>query len=281
MKSKQNRELPPEQKGDRAWQRWLHEIIYENDTPGGRAFDITLIWAILLSIGVVIIDSVESFSLRYGEWLYRAEWLFTILFTLEYVLRLISIRKPLAYVFSFMGIVDLFAILPTYFSLFLSGAPYLLVVRALRLLRIFRILKMWHFIAEGRVITQALYRSYIKISVFMLVILILVTIMGSVMYLIEGGENGFDNIPTSIYWAIVTLTTVGYGDISPVTPLGRLFAAFIMLCGYGIIAVPTGIVTTEFMSAVQKGTSPESCPNCGREGHDNDATYCKYCGTHL
>ncbi|GAA4410923.1 ion transporter [Nibrella viscosa] len=273
--------MEAEQKGERRWQRRLHEIIYEVDTVEGRAFDISLIWAILLSILVVVIDSVESIAQHYGDWLYRAEWFFTILFTIEYVLRLISIRKPLRYMFSFMGLVDLMAILPTYFSLFLTGASYLLVVRALRLLRIFRILKMWHFIAEGRIIAQALYRSYIKISVFLLFILIMVTIMGSIMYLIEGGENGFDNIPTSIYWSIVTLTTVGYGDISPVTPLGRFFAAFIMLCGYGIIAVPTGIVTTEFMSAVQKGNSSQSCPNCGREGHDADAAYCKYCGSHL
>ncbi|WP_234736180.1 ion transporter [Tellurirhabdus bombi] len=263
------------------WRQKLHEIVFESNTFWGKTFDVSLIGAILLSILVVFLDSDAQIHQQYGTWLYVAEWVFTILFSIEYLVRIISIQRPLYYVFSFIGIVDLLAIVPAYISLFVAGTQYLLVIRALRLLRIFRILKMWHFISEGQIITKALTRSYVKITVFIIFILVLVTILGSIMYLLEGGKNGFDNIPNSIYWAIVTLTTVGYGDISPATPLGKFFAAIIMLCGYGIIAVPTGIVTSELINTVQKGTSSESCPNCSREGHDRDATFCKYCGSKL
>jgi voltage-gated potassium channel len=215
----------------------------------------------------------------YGELLYNIEWGFTILFTIEYFLRLISVRKPLRYATSFFGIVDLLAILPTFLSLLVPGTQYLFTVRVLRLLRVFRVLKLTEYLAEAGIITAALKASRRKISVFILAVLII----GSLMYIIEGEENGFTDIPTSMYWAIVTLTTVGYGDISPLTPLGKALASLLMLMGYGILAVPTGIVTVELSRVAKAGkpVSTQSCPNCSREGHDEDAIHCKYCGTRL
>jgi voltage-gated potassium channel len=210
------------------------------------------------------------------------EWIFTLLFTIEYLLRLVSVERPLLYATSFLGIIDLLAIVPSYLSIFYAGAESLLVLRALRLLRIFRIFKLTHFLSEIDFLKLAMRNSLKKISIFMLVVLSLVIILGSVMYLVERGQNGFISIPDSIYWAIVTITTVGYGDISPVTPLGKFIASFIMFIGYGIIAVPTGIVTTEMAGAIRRrkhGT--ETCPGCGKEGHEPDARFCKYCGTSL
>jgi voltage-gated potassium channel len=266
----------------RAWQVRLHRIIYESTTTAGKLFDVALLVLIFTSILVVVLDSVQSWHLRYGNLFYTLELTFTVLFTIEYVLRLISIRKPLRYVFSFLGIIDLLAIIPGYLSIFYVGAQSLLVVRSLRLLRIFRIFKLTHFLSEMQFLAVAMKGSLRKISIFMLIVLTLVIILGSVMYLVEGGENGFTSIPTSIYWAIVTITTVGYGDISPVTPLGKAVASLIMLMGYGIIAVPTGIVTTEMALAVKRREqTAESCPQCGREGHDKNAAFCKFCGGKL
>ncbi|GAO41390.1 ion transporter [Flavihumibacter petaseus] len=264
------------------WQEKLHDTIYESNTLAGKVFDIALLILILGSITVVMLDSIESYHRRYGTFFYTLEWGFTILFTIEYILRLVSIRRPLRYVFSSLGIIDLLAIIPSYLSFVFAGAQSLLVLRALRLLRIFRIFKLTHFLTELAFLKASLASSLKKISIFMLVVLTLVIILGSIMYLVENGENGFSNIPESIYWAIVTITTVGYGDISPVTPLGKFIASIMMFIGYGIIAVPTGIITTEIALAVRsRKPGHEVCKGCGAEGHDGDASFCKFCGTAL
>ncbi|HZI19943.1 MAG TPA: ion transporter [Pyrinomonadaceae bacterium] len=263
------------------WRGRLHEIIFEADTPGGRAFDVTLIVLILLSVLAVMLESVGEMRERFGAELYVAEWAFTLLFTVEYLLRLLSVRRPARYAFSFYGVVDLLAIVPTYLSLLLPGSHYLLVVRILRLLRVFRVLKLAAHLSEADVLLRALRASRRKISVFLLTVMTLVVIIGTLLYVVEGEENGFTSIPTSIYWAVVTLTTVGYGDISPKTPLGQAFAVLVMITGYGIIAVPTGIVTVELAQAARGAVSTQSCPECGSEGHDADAVHCKYCAARL
>ena len=262
------------------WRLHIYEIVFEAETPAGRFFDITLISLILLSVGAVFAESVSSIREVYGTELHLAEWAFTVLFSAEYILRLISVRRPLKYVLSFYGLVDLLAILPTYLSLFVPGTQFLLVIRILRLLRIFRVLKLTSYISEGRVISTALRASRQKIIVFLVAVVTIVTVVGSLMYVVEGEENGFTDIPTSIYWAIVTLTTVGYGDLSPRTGFGKFLASLVMIMGYGIIAVPTGIVTTEFARAA-KAASTHVCPECHAEGHDLDAVHCKYCGSPL
>ncbi|HKR12562.1 MAG TPA: ion transporter [Pyrinomonadaceae bacterium] len=260
----------------------LHEIIFEADTRAGRVFDIVLIWLILLSVATVMLESVGRVRARYGDLLYGLEWLFTFLFTVEYVLRLLSVRRPLRYATSFFGIVDLLAIIPTYLSIFVPGSQYLLVIRILRLLRVFRLLKLSEYVAEGDTLRLALRASRRKISVFISAVVLLVVIIGALMYVVEGEEHGFTSIPTSIYWAIVTLTTVGYGDLSPRTPLGQILASVVMIIGYGIIAVPTGIVTVELAQAArERRITRQSCPSCGAEGHDPDALWCKYCGAKL
>lgn len=264
-----------------AWQARLHEIIFEAETPAGKAFDVGLLVAIVLSILAVCLESVAEVRLQYGPQLRILEWIFTILFTIEYVLRLLSVRQPLKYAFSFYGIVDLMAILPSYLSFFIAGSQSLLVIRALRLLRVFRVLKLAHFVGEARMLKAALRASIHKIVIFLGVVLTLVVIIGAVMYLIEGSENGFGNIPLAIYWTIVTMTTVGYGDIAPQTVAGKVLASGVMLLGYAIIAVPTGIVTVELASAVKHSVRTDACPNCGAEGHASDAAYCRYCGTSL
>jgi voltage-gated potassium channel len=267
------------------WQEKLHEVIYESNTPAGKLFDILLLVAILASIAIVIMDSVAELHEVYGDLFYGLEWGFTVLFTIEYILRLLCLKKPVQYVTSSLGIIDLLAIIPTYLSIFFTGAQSLLVLRALRLLRVFRIFKLTHFLSEMAFLGSAVRGSLKKIFIFMLIVLTLVIILGSVMYLAEGGfngESGFRSIPESIYWCIVTITTVGYGDITPVTSLGKFIASLIMIIGYGIIAVPTGIVTTEMvMKAREKGHHPDVCPSCGREGHDADAVFCKWCGEKL
>ncbi len=267
--------------GQQGWRRQLHEIIFEADTPAGRLFDIVLIGAIVASVIAVMLESISSIRSDYGDLLYFVEWIFTILFTIEYVLRLICVRQPILYAKSFFGVVDLMAILPTYISIVIPGAQYLLVIRLLRVLRIFRVLKLVNYLREAHVLMQALRASRRKITVFLFTVLTLVVILGSLMYFIEGEENGFTSIPRSIYWAIVTLTTVGYGDILPQTSLGQVLAALIMIIGYGLIAVPTGIVTAELVRFDPKTISSQHCSNCAREGHATDAKYCKYCGEAL
>ena len=272
---------PGEERRLTGWRAEAHEIIYEADTPAGKTFDVFLILAILASIVVVMLDSVAAFSDRYGSTLRTAEWVFTLLFTVEYVLRLICVGRPLRYARSFFGVVDLLAIIPTYVSLLLPGAQYLLVIRALRMLRVFRVLKLAHFLAEVEVMMRAIRASVRKILVFVYTVVTLVVILGSLMYLIEGPEHGFTSIPRGVYWAIVTLTTVGYGDISPQTPAGQTLASLIMIMGYGIIAVPTGIVTAEMTRATRRPVSGQACKQCSCEGHDTDAIHCKLCGAKL
>lgn len=260
----------------------LHEIIFEADTPAGKAFDVALLIAILGSVLIVVLESVESLRAEYGQIFFYLEWIFTVLFTIEYALRLYSIRKPLAYAGSFFGMVDLLSILPTYVSIFFPGSHYLITIRALRLLRVFRIFKLTRYLDASGALSKAMWASRTKITVFLATIMIVVVIMGSAMYFLESGENsGFANIPISIYWAIVTLTTVGYGDIAPVTHAGQFLSAVLMIMGYAIIAVPTGIVTSEMTKQNIQPVSTQACPNCSREGHDYDASHCKYCGSLL
>ncbi len=257
----------------------IHEIIFEADTPAGKFFDVALLIFIIGSVIAALLESVPSIVVKYSNLFYYFEWIFTIFFTIEYGLRLYSTLKPWKYVFSFFGIVDLLAILPAYISIFFAGTQSLIVIRALRLLRIFRIFKMVNFISEAEFISRALYKSSRKILVFLFAILMIVIIMGSVMYLVEGGGNeDFDSIPRSIYWAIVTLTTVGYGDISPNTSFGQFIAAGVMILGYAVIAVPTGIVTNELINPKEVQKNTLSCLSCSQSGHDDDAVYCKYCG---
>jgi len=266
-----------------SWQERLHSIIFEAETPAGKLFDVLLIISILASVCVVMLDSVSVVNRRYDQQLNFLEWVFTLLFTVEYILRLLCVGRPLSYATSFYGIVDLLAIIPTYLSVFIPGTEFLLVIRVLRILRIFRVLKLVQYISEASLLFKALRASRRKITVFLFTVLAMVVILGSLMYLIEGAENGFTSIPRSIYWAIVTLTTVGYGNIAPQTSLGQMLAAFVMILGYSIIAVPTGIVTVELSHAAasSKGETTRSCQECSAEGHDSDADYCKYCGAKL
>jgi voltage-gated potassium channel len=256
----------------------LHEIIFEADTFGGRLFDVVLLFAILGSVVAVMLDSVAWIHAAYGTPLRVVEWTFTIAFTIEYGLRLYSVKRPIRYATSFFGIVDLLAILPAYVSLFVAGAQSLLLVRALRIARVFRILKLSHYLGEAEQLKIALRAARPKITVFLLVITTVASIIGAAMYLVEGEQSGFSSIPAGVYWAIVTMTTVGFGDIAPVTTGGRILASGLMLLGYGIIAIPTGIVTSEIVRARDRQLTTQACPACSAEGHDFDAKHCKYCG---
>lgn len=263
------------------WRTFLHKIIFEADTPGGKGFDVALLLAIVLSVLAVCLESVAEVRVRYGPWLRAAEWLFTLLFTVEYVLRLLCVGRPWRYAVSFFGIVDLLAILPTYISLVVAGSQSLLVIRAIRLLRVFRVFKLAHFIGEADVLRRAIRASRRKVIVFLGTVLTLVLILGTLMYLIEGPAHGYSSIPESVYWAIVTMTTVGYGDITPQTVTGKILASMVMIIGYAIIAVPTGIVTVELGRAYRREVSSNACPSCSLEGHDVDARFCKFCGSRL
>jgi voltage-gated potassium channel len=266
-----------------AWRQRLHTIIFEADTPAGRAFDIGLIIAIVVSVVLVIVESVLTKSPSLRRALSIAEWVLTVLFTIEYIARLVAVRRPVAYATSFFGIVDLMAIVPAYASIFVAGGQYFLVVRVLRLLRIFRIFKLAHFLNQADILRSALRASRVKITVFLFTVLTLVVIIGALMYVIEGAENGFTSIPLGMYWAVVTLTTVGYGDLAPSTNLGRVVASLVMILGYGIIAVPTGIVTTELVNAARRpeDISGQACPACAAEGHRPGAKFCYSCGSAL
>ena len=254
----------------------VYTIIFHSDTPGGRRFDVILLWLILLSILSVFLESVASIRKGYYPFIMAAEWFFTITFTIEYIFRLYSSPRRLRYFFSFYGIIDLLAILPGYLGLLIPNLQYLLVIRALRLLRVFRILKLTRYLNEGDVLKQALRASMYKIVVFIATVVTMVTIVGTMMYVIEGEKNGFTNIPISIYWAVVTITTVGYGDISPETPLGQFLASVLMIIGYGIIAVPSGIVSAEMAKASQVPLKP--CPNCNNLVSPSHARFCSNCG---
>lgn len=259
----------------------IFRIIFKTDTPAAKFFDVCLLWAIFLSVAVVMLDSVESIHMRHLDLLIALEWIFTILFTIEYAIRVFCVRNRAAYVFSFFGIIDLLAILPSYLDLLFSGAHYLMVIRILRLLRVFRVLKLVRYLDEMSLLILALKASRAKITVFLGTVLTVVVVIGAAMYVIEGAENGFTDIPTGVYWAIVTLTTVGYGDLAPQTPFGKFIASFIMIMGYGIIAVPTGIVSVELQEATRRRREGKRCEECGLEGHEIDAFFCKRCGHQL
>ena len=257
-------------------------IIFEADTKAGRRFDVTLIGLILLSVLTVMLDSVPQINAEYGQQLYYAEWFFTLLFTVEYAVRLWCIEHSWRYAKSFYGVVDLLSVLPTYLSLWLPGAQFFLAVRILRVLRVFRVLRMVRYVGEAELIAQALAASRRKITVFVASVLALMVIFGALMYVVEGGTNpAFASIPHSIYWAVTTMTTVGYGDITPTTPLGQSLASFIMIMGYGIIAVPTGIVTLELNEANRRQANTRTCSDCSAEGHSREASYCWRCGAPL
>lgn len=273
----------PDERPAGGWRERLYVVVFEHGTPAGRAFDLALLFLIVASVVAVVLESVPSFRARWGAELLAVEWGFTALFTAEYVLRLLVVRRPAAYARSFFGVIDLLAVLPTYLRLLLPGSQVLLTLRAIRLLRVFRVLKLGHFLGEERVLVQALRASVRKIVIFLGAVLVIVLVTGALMYVVEGPGTGFTSIPASVYWAIVTITTVGYGDIAPQTPLGRLLAALVMMLGYGIIAVPTGIVTVEMGRASRPApaTAARRCAVCGLAGHDEDAAFCKRCGEEL
>jgi voltage-gated potassium channel len=259
----------------------LHEVIYEADTPMGKLFDVVLLIVILISVVAVMLESVTHIRLLYGKELAVLEWIITIIFTLEYIARIISLRKPFNYIFSFYGIIDLLAMLPSYLDLLFPGWHFLLSIRALRLLRIFRVLKLTRFVGASNRLLVALRRSRIKIFVFLFTVIILCIILGTVMYMVEGEENGFTSIPIAVYWTIVTLTTVGFGDLTPVTPLGQFVATLIMIMGYGIIAVPTSLVTSELINEHRVNLNTQRCSTCNANNHRDDAHHCYRCGTPL
>jgi voltage-gated potassium channel len=269
--------------------RRLYEIIFEAETPVGKAFDVLLLVAIVVSVGAVVVESMVEFRAAWGPQLVALEWGLTILFSIEYLARLLSVRRPQHYALSFFGVVDLLAVLPSYVGLFVGGAQSLLIIRVLRLLRVFRVFKLSRYLGEAQVLMAALRNSRAKITVFLMAVLAIVFVMGSLMYLVEGPENGFSSIPRGIYWAIVTLTTVGYGDISPKTDLGQTVAAIVMVLGYGIIAVPTGIVTAELARVDPRALADSSsrfgstsaCSGCGAAEHAPDASFCRVCGEGL
>lgn len=264
------------------WRKVAFEVIFEADTPAGKWFDVVLILCIVASVAVVMLDSVKDVHDSHGRLLNVLEWFFTILFTIEYILRLVCVGNPTRYAVSFFGVVDLLAIVPTYAGLVLAGTHYLVVIRILRVLRIFRVLKLGECVSEANVLKRALIASRKKIFVFIFTVLTMVVIIGSIIFLIEGPDNGFTSIPKGVYWAVVTLTTVGYGDLSPQTPFGQLLASMVMILGYSIIAVPTGIMTVELTQAAKdKKITSQSCPECSKQGHDPDAAHCKYCGAKL
>lgn len=286
MKPKHSPELDRPLDG---WRLKLYTIIFEADTVAGRRFDQAVIAAILISVGVVVLDSVKSLDARWGDWFTALEWLFTLAFTLEYVLRLMCVRRPLVYATSFFGIIDLLSILPTYLALLVPEIHLLIDVRILRLLRVFRVFKLTGYVTEYTALGRAIKGSRRKILVFLSFVLMMVLVLGTVMHVVEGPENGFTSIPTSMYWAVTTMTTVGFGDITPKTDLGRLISSMMMLLGWGVLAVPTGIVTAEMTAQRQQGPdtgatshrTTRTCPNCLTEGLSHEANYCWKCGTHL
>jgi voltage-gated potassium channel len=270
-----------EEKIKRSWRYQLYDIVFHSNTPAGRFFDLVLLIVILLSVAVVMLDSVPSINKKYKLDFIRLEWVFTILFSIEYILRIVISKRPSVYIRSFYGIIDLLSILPTYLSLLVAGTQYLLVIRVIRILRIFRVLKLIRYMKASHVLIVSLRQSRFKIVVFFEVLISTVVIMGSLMYLIEGPENGFTSIPISIYWAIITLTTVGFGDITPATALGQFMASLIMVLGYSIIAVPTGIISAEIVKAGNTPKKTRKCKECSADSHDEDAIHCKYCGESL
>jgi voltage-gated potassium channel len=266
---------------DDTWRNRWYRLIFHHEASAERNFDLLLIVAILVSVTVVMLDSVSAIKTRWHEALFVAEWIFTILFTLEYALRLSVVRRPWRYATSFFGVIDLLAILPTYLSLLFAGSSYLIVIRVLRLLRVFRVLKLVEYSSEASVLIGSLQRSSRKIFVFICTVITIVIIFGSLMYVIEGPEHGFTSIPTSMYWAVVTMATVGFGDIAPATPLGRFITSILILIGYSIIAVPTGIYTAELANSLRQNRRATRCPECALAEHESDAVHCRRCGHRL
>ena len=275
-----------------SWRTRLYDIVFDSEDPAAKAFDVALILAILLSVVVVMLDSVESIADRHHDSLAVFEWLFTILFTIEYIVRLVAVRSKRRYALSFFGVIDLASVAPTYLSLILPGSQYFAAIRVLRVLRVFRVLKLVQYMGEAHVLSRAVVASRHRITVFLIAVVALVVVLGSLMYLVEGADAGFTSIPTSVYWAVVTLTTVGFGDITPVSPFGKFLASLIMLMGYGLIAVPTGIFSAELAhatlqqsqqpaSGTSAGTSSRMCAACGAAGHESDARFCRRCGASL
>ncbi len=269
-----------------SWRYKLHEIIYEADTAMGKLFDIILLILIFFSVIIVMLESVKSIGLQYHRLFHVLEWIITIFFTIEYIARIITVKKPKNYIFSFYGIIDFLSTIPLYLSFFLIGSNYLLTVRALRLLRVFRILKITRYIGEGNKLKKALIESRVRIFIFIFAVLIVAVIAGTLMYLIEGEDSGFKSIPVSVYWCIVTLTTVGFGDIAPVTAAGQFLASLIMILGYGVIAVPTAIIGAQYITMDKEDKNPvqvnsQSCRNCGATGHNDGAQFCYNCGDEL
>lgn len=271
----------PDPRGADGWRERAYRVVFGHDTKAGRLFDVLLIVAILGSVAVALMDSVAALHARYGRTLYAIEWGFTLAFTAEYLLRLAIVKQPLRYARSFFGVIDLLAVLPTYLALLVPGAQFLIVLRVLRILRIFSILHMRRYVRESSLLLETLRRSWRRIAVFLLAILALVTVFGAVMYLVEGPEHGFTSIPIAMYWAIVTVGTVGFGDIAPATPLGRLIAGVLILIGYGVIVVPAGIYTAELMSMLRLQRDARECASCGLKGHEADARHCRRCGKAL
>ena len=258
-----------------------YRVIFGTDTPGGQRFDIALIYLILVSVLAIVLASIESIKMQYGDWLFRLEWAFTLLFSIEYLVRIYSSPKPLRYIFSFYGLVDLLSIIPTYLALLFPAANYWLVVRLLRVLRIFRVFKLVRYLTEANLLLRSMYAARRKVLVFFTVVLVICVIFGSLMFLVEGPENGFTSIPRSIYWTIVTITTVGYGDITPQTVFGQIIATMAMLTGYSIIAIPTGIFTAEIAREMIAESNNRQCNVCNRSGHHSEAEYCFQCGVSL
>ncbi len=275
--------MKADKQADEARRNRVHEVIFEADTPAGKVFDVLLLVAIVLSVLVVMLESMQGWSASMKQLFITLEWVFTALFSVEYALRLYATLKPLRYATSFYGVIDLLSILPTFLSLIFSGSQYFTLIRALRLLRIFRIFKLSKYLRESNMLRKALVASSSKIFIFLFVVIIIVLIIGTLMYFIEAAQNpGFSSIPAGVYWAVVTLTTVGYGDITPLTSLGKFISVIVMILGYGIIAVPTGIVTNELLTGSKRMPSnTQVCRHCTYEGHDDDAVYCKYCGEKL
>lgn len=265
-----------------SWKTKLHEVIFEADTRAGKLFDVVLLILILGSVAIVMMESVDSIKEEHGQILNLIEWVLTILFSIEYGIRIIAIKKPLKYIFSFYGLIDLLSILPTYLGLFITGASSMAAIRSIRLLRVFRILKLARYLKEAAAFKSILIAMRPKIIVFLVAIFSIVTIMGTIIYMIEDPKDGFTSIPRCVYWAVVTLTTVGYGDIAPQTVLGQVFASLIMVMGYSIIVIPTVfVVTSSMLSSRETMLNTQSCPSCSKEGHDNNAEFCKYCGDSL
>ena len=265
------------------WRAEIYRVVFETDTPGGKCFDIGLLVAILVSIVTVSMETVETIGGGARKTLIAAEWCFTVLFTVEYILRLLSVRRPMRYARSFFGMIDLLSFLPTYLSLLAPGTQLLVVLRSMRLLRVFRILELAEFLSEAEVLVKAVWQARAKVVIFLLTVLIAVTITGTAMYVVERHDehSQFTSIPQSMYWAVVTMTTVGYGDVVPNTPLGKILSAVLILLGYSLIIVPTGFVSAELVTRFSRGLSQNECPNCSARGHQDDARFCRRCASKL